>query len=90
MVSGTIQFDPYCSSKDIIEISTEAYIFFGVQMSIKKLHLGHYGLTHIILPKILYKFPPKTHIFFGVQEFIQKIVSGAIWFDQYWPFNDII
>ena len=44
-----MQFDSYCPFKDFIEISTEA----GTQMFLKKLHLGHYGLIHIDLPRIL-------------------------------------
>ena len=33
----------------------------------KKLHVGHYGLAHIFLPRILYlyKFPPKAHFFYS-------------------------
>ena len=73
-----MRFEPYCPFKDLIEISADVHIFFGVQTFIKKRHLGHYGLTHIVFPKILYKFPPKAHIFWGVQNFFQKIGSGTI------------
>ena len=49
------------------------------------MHLGHYDLTHIALPRMLQKPPPKTHILFGVQKFIQKIISGTKWFEKVWP-----
>ena len=45
-------------------------------MFIKKLYLVHYGLTHIALPKILYKFPPKAHFFLEFKNLFKKLYQG--------------
>ena len=88
-VSGeTIWFDPCCPFKNLIEISPKIFCFvFGVQAFTKKLHLGHYSLTHIVFPRTLHKIHKFSyflvHIFFYFQKFIQKIVSGTIWFHPY-------
>ena len=36
----------------------------------------HYGLTHIALPKILNKFPPKAHIFMEFKNLFKKLYQG--------------
>ena len=83
IVWGSIRFDPYCSFKELIETSTEAHVFFGVQTFIKKQYLRHYGLTHILLSfqGSYYKFPPKTHMFLVFKNPFKKFLSGTIWFD---------
>ena len=45
-------------------------------MFIKKLYLVHYGLTHIVLPKILYKFPLKAHFFLEFKNLFKKLYQG--------------
>ena len=39
-VSGTLRFDPYCLSKELIQISAESSYFFGVQKFIQKIVSG--------------------------------------------------
>ena len=67
-------FDPYCSCKDFIIFSSKTHTFYSVSESFKKLNLGHYSLTDIVLSKILYKFPPKAYIVFDVQKFTKKCI----------------
>ena len=50
-------------------------------MVIKKLYLVHYGLTHIALPKILYKFPLKVHIFWSSKIYSKNCIRG----NMVWP-----
>ena len=66
-------FDSYCPLKSFIWISTEA----GPQMFFKKPHLGHYGLIHIVFPRILklYKFPPKA-FFLILKSLFKKLYQG--------------
>ena len=62
-----IQFDLYCPFKDFIYVFSRIYnkfppnlIYFLVfKLLLKKLLLGQYGLTHIVLSRILSKFPLK-------------------------------
>ena len=55
-----LRFDPNCHFKDSIKFSLKAHAFFSISKLFKKLNLGHYSLTHIVLSRILYKFPPKA------------------------------
>ena len=83
IISRTIRFGPNCPFKDLIEISAKAQVFFGVQTFTKKLQLVLYGLTHIALPKILYKFPLtlykfplKANIFLKFKNSFKKLYQG--------------
>ena len=78
ILSGTIRFDPYCLFKELIETSTEAHIFFGVQTFIKKLDLRYYSLTHIIFSfqGSYYKFPPKANMLLVFKNSFKKLYQG--------------
>ena len=78
IVSETIQFHPYCPFKELIETSTVAHIFYGVQTVIKKLDLRHYGLTHILLSfqGSYSKFPPTSHMFLVLKNSFKKLYQG--------------
>ena len=50
------------------------YIFWC--LNIKKLDMQPYGLTHIIFPNILYKFPLKAHIVVVLKTLFTKLYQG--------------
>ena len=72
-----------------------SYISWCSQTFIKKLFTRQCGLTHIVLSRALYEFPPKLVLkcllktASGTLRFDQKIVSGTICFDPYCLFKDI-
>ena len=55
-----------------------SYISWCSQRFIKKLFVGQCGLTHIVLSRILYKFPPKTALKYWLK--------NCIWDIQFDPF----
>ena len=66
-----------CLFKDLIQIFTQPHIFLGIQTFIKKLSLGQYGLTHIVLSTTLYKFPSKL--------VLKCLLKNRIWDVTVWP-----
>ena len=66
----------------LIEISTEAHLYFGIQTFIKKLHLGHYGLTHPYCPfKDLIQTSIESSYFFWCLKIYSKncIRDNMVW-----------
>ena len=59
------------------KFSLKTHIFFSFSKICEKLKLGHYDLANIVLPSILYKFPPKAHIILV----FKNLLKGTIRFD---------
>ena len=77
--------DPYCLSKDLIQISTESSYFFGVKNLFKKLYQGQYGSLNMVWPILSFQGSYTnvylTLIYLLLLKIYWRIVSVPLWFD---------
>ena len=98
LISGTLRFDPYCPSKDLIQISTRGSYFHGAQKFIQKFvsrtkwfgpccpfkALKEISIYALIFSSKLGNFQLML-IYPLVLTIYLRIVSGTVWFDPYSP-----